>query len=165
MGVLGGSASFSPALAPQIEVGYRWSEWGRVGATAFGFGTSPHNDGSSGRVSLDPRFIGASLTVFGRAWHRLQPALEATWGEFWVRVRGESLSPGLSQGQSSTLSSPGGSLSVGLAVNILPSLALELRAGTLWLQSQVKINSTEDTYLGSMGRPTWLGGARLGTSF
>ncbi len=165
LGVLGGTARFSPALTPQIEVAYRWTEWGRVGLTAFGFGTSPHNDGSSGRVSLDPRFIGASLTVFGRAWHRLHPVVEAGGGEFWLRVRGEAQSSSVGQGQTSTLSSPGASLAVGLAVSVLPSLSLELRAGTLWLQSQVRIDSTEDTDLGSMGRPTWLGSARLGASF
>ncbi len=165
LGVLGGSARFSPALTPQIEVGYRWTEWCRVGATAFGFGTSPHNDGSGGRVSLDPRFVGATLTVFGRTWHRLQPLVEAGGGEFWLRVRGEAQSPSVGQGQTSTLSSPGASLAVGLAVSVLPSLSLELRAGTLWLQSQVRIDSTEGTYLGSMGRPTWLGSARLGASF
>jgi len=165
LGVLGGAASFSPALTPQIEVGYRWTDWGRVGANAFGFGTSPHNDGNSGRVSLNPRFIGASLTVFGRPWHRLQPALEVGGGEFWISVRGEAQSANVGQGQTSTLSSPGANLSVGLAVNILPYLTLELRGGTLWLQSKALIYSTGDTYLGSMGRPMWLGSARLGTSF
>jgi hypothetical protein len=52
-----------------------------------------------------------------------------------------------------------------MAVHILPYLALELRGGTLWLQSQARIYSAADTYLGSLGRPTWSGSARLGVSF
>ena len=163
MVVLGGTAGFSPALAPQIEVGYRVTDWGRVGATAFGLGTNPSNDGMSGRVSLDPRFVGASLTVFGRVWHRLQPMLEAGAGEFWVRVRGEANSTNV--GTTVTLSSPCADLAIGMTVNLLPYLALELRGGTLWLQSQAKIYSTADTYLGSVGRPAWFASARLGARF
>ena len=164
MTVLGGAAGFSPALAPQIEVGYRLTEWARVGATAFGLGTNPHNDGVRGRVNLAPGFVGASLTVFGRVWHRLQPTLAVGAGEFWVRVRGEAKSPN-DGGTTVTLSSPCADLSIGMAVHILPYLALELRGGTLWLQSQARIYSAADTYLGSLGRPTWSGSARLGVSF
>jgi hypothetical protein len=47
----------------------------------------------------------------------------------------------------------------------VPHLALEVRGGTLWLQNEPRIKSSADTYLGSTGRPTWLGGVRLGASF
>jgi hypothetical protein len=161
--ILGGTAGFSPALIPQIQVGYRLTEWGRMGATAFGLGTNPHNDSNSGRVSLDARFVGASLTVFGRVWHRLRPTLEVGVGEFWVRVRGEPKSTNL--GKTVTLSSPCVDLSMGMVLNILPYLVLELRGGTLWLHSETRIYSTQDTYLGSMGRPMWSGSARMGASF
>ena len=152
-----------PALAPQIEVGYELTEWGRMSAKAYGLGTTPHNDGKNGRVSLDPRFVGASLTVFGRVWHRIRPTLEVGAGEFWVRVRGEPKSPNV--GKTVTLSSPCVDLSIGMALKILPYLVLELRGGTLWLHSKAQIYSSQDTYLGSMGRPTWSGSARLGIRF
>jgi hypothetical protein len=161
--VLGGTSGFSPSLAPQIEVGYRWAEWGRIGITAFGFGTQAKNDGGNWRVNLDPRFVGASLTLLGGAWRRLQPVLEVGAGQFWVRLRGEAQALGPSA--TDTKSSLGANVAIGMTVNILPYLALELRGGTLWLQSQVKVNLTADTYLGTMGRPAWFGSARLGIGF
>jgi hypothetical protein len=163
MGVLAGMPGFSAALVPEIEVGYHFAEWGRVGAMAFAFGSQPGNDGSNGRVSLDPRFVGASLTVMGRAWHRLQPALEVGAGEFWVRVQGEAQFPNV--GQTVTLSSLCADLAGGMTVTFLPYLVLDLRAGSLWLRSEARIYSTGDTYLGSVGRPTWFGSARLGARF
>jgi hypothetical protein len=163
IGVLAGTSGFSPSLAPQIEAGYRWSEWGRVGVTAFGFGTQAQNSDGSRRVNLDPRFLGASLTLLGGAWRRLRPMLEVGAGEFWVRVRGEAQFPDV--GLTYTKSSPGADVAIGLAVEILPRLVLEVRAGTLWLQRRVKIYSTADTYLGTMGWPAWSGSARLGISF
>ena len=163
IGVLAGPRGFPASLAPQIAVGYRWNEWGRIGASALGFGSKPSNDGSSGRVSLDPRFVGVRLTALGRAWYRLQPALEVGAGEFWVRVRGDPESPNI--GQTVMLSSLGADLAVGMTVNILPYLVLDLRGGTLWLRNQARIYSTGDTYLGTLGRPTWVASARLATSF
>jgi len=162
-GVLGGASGFSPSLVPQIEVGYRLTDWSRISVTTFAFGTQPHRDVSSWGVSLDPRFVGASLTLLGRAWHRLRPELEVGGGEYWVRVRGEANSPNV--GRTVTLSSPGAVVALGVAITILPNLVLDLRGGTLWLQSKVRIYSTEDTYLGSVGRPAWSGSARLGISF
>ena len=162
IGVLGGSSGFAPSVAPQIEVGYQLTDWVRIGASAFGLGTQPHVDGSNWRVSLDPRFVGASLILLGRAWHRLQPELEVGGGECWIRVRGDASLPKV--GQTSTLSSPGAVVALGLAIEILPYLVLELRSGTLWLQSKARI-STDDTYLGSLGQPSWSGSARLGASF
>jgi len=104
-----------------------------------------------------------SVTAMGRAHYRLQPALEVGAGEFWVRVQGDPKSPNL--GQTVTLSSLGADLAVGVTVNILPYLVLDLRGGTLWLQSEARIFSTDDTYLGTLGRPTWFASARLGSSF
>jgi hypothetical protein len=161
--VLAGPPGFSVALAPHIEVGYGFAEWGRLGAMALGLGSQPVNDGSSGRVSLDPRLVGASLTILGRAWHRLQPALAVGAGEFWVVVQGQAQSPNV--GQTATLSSLYADLAVGMSVTILPYLMLDLRAGSLWLRSEARIYSTSDTYLGSVGRPTWFGSAQLVTSF
>jgi hypothetical protein len=163
IGFLEGSSGFSPSLAPQIEVGYRLTDWSRIGASAFGLGTQPNIDGRSGRVSLDPRFVGVGLTLLGRAWRRMQPMVEVGGGEYWVVVRGETKPP--NAGRTVALSSPAAVVALGLAINILPYLVLELRGGTLWLQSKARIYSTEDTYLGSMGRPTWLGSACLGANF
>jgi hypothetical protein len=58
-------------------------------------------------------------------------------------------------------------MSVALALDILPALALELRGGALWLQSQVqvRVQGTDDTYLGSLGRPIWFGGVALAATF
>ncbi|HEY5285206.1 MAG TPA: hypothetical protein VIM14_20600 [Polyangia bacterium] len=163
IGALGGWSGFLPSLAPQIEMGYRLAAWGRISASAFGFGTRPNIDGSPGRVSLDPSFVGASLTLLGRSWRHLQPLVEVGGGECWIRLRGET---NLASGaRSDTLASPGALMALGLAVDILPYLGLELRAGTLWLQSQAKIYSTDVAYLGSVGRPAWFSSARLGTSF
>ena len=163
IGVLGGSSGFPPSLTPQIEAGYRLTAWSRISAIAFALGTQPHMDDSGGGVSLDSRFVGASLTLLGRAWHRLQPELEVGGGEYWVRVRGEANPPNV--GRSVTLSSPSAVVAIGLVIDILPHLVLDLRGGTLWLQSKARIYSTEDTYLGSLGRPAWSGSARMGTSF
>jgi hypothetical protein len=163
IGVLGGSSGFSPSLAPQIEVGYPLTAWSRISATAFALGTQSHRDDRRWGVSLDPRFVGASLTLLGRAWHRLQPELEVGAGAYWVRVRGEATPPNV--GQTVTLASPGAVVALGLAIHILPYLVLDLRGGTLWLQSKVRIYSTEDSYLGSLGRPAWSSSARLGIIF
>jgi hypothetical protein len=161
--VLGGTSGFSPSLAPQVEVGYRWTNWGRLGVTAFGFGTQPQNDGSIGRTSLDARFAGANLTLLGGAWQRLQPTLEVGVGEFWMRVHGEMPSQGWTG--TDTKSSLGANVAIGVTVNMLPYLTLNLHGGTLWLQNPVRINLNESVYLGTMGRPAWFGGARLGASF
>jgi hypothetical protein len=63
------------------------------------------------------------------------------------------------------LSSPGLSTTVGLAVEILANLAIELHGGGLWLQSQARISGTEEMYLGSVGRPLWFGDLGLSTRF
>jgi hypothetical protein len=163
LSVLGGTSGFSPSVTPHVEVGYRWTNWGRIGVSAFGFGTRPQNDGSSGRANLDPRFVGANLTLLGDPWRRLQPMLEIGAGEFWVRVHGEMPSQGLTG--TDTKSSLGANAEIGVVVNLLPYLTLELHGGTLWLQNQIRINLSDNVYLGTMGRPAWLGSVRLGTCF
>jgi hypothetical protein len=163
LGVLGTPTGFSPSLAPHIAVGYRLTGWLRIGVAGLGFGNEPRRETGNGGVSLDQRFIAASLTLLGRQWHRVQPTFEIGGGEYWVLVRGDATPPMV--GSTVTLSSPGATSSLGLALHILPYLALELRGGTLWLQSRARINSTEDTYLGSLGRPTWFGSACVAASF
>jgi hypothetical protein len=165
MNVLGGTSGFSPTVAPQIEAGYRWTDWGRIGVNAFGFGGQAENSGASARIKLDPRFVGANLTLLGGAWRRLQPMLEVGAGQFWVRVRSQVQSLNVGQEQDFTMSSLAANAAVGVAVNLLPYLALEARGGTLWLQRQVIVNFNERTYLGTMGRPAWFGSARLGIAF
>jgi len=161
--VLGGASGFSPMVSPQVEVGYRLAEWSRLGVTASGFGTQPSNDGTRGRVSLAPRSVSANLMVWGRAWRRLQPALSTGVGQFWLRVRGDPSPP--NEGRTVVLSSLCADLAAGIMVRVLPNLLVDLRGGSLWLRSELKINSTSDTYLGSVGRPAWFGVARLGLSF
>jgi hypothetical protein len=163
--VLGTPSGFTPSLAARIAVGYRPAKWLRVGASALGLGSKPQRESRVGKVSLDQRFLGLDLTLLGREWHRWQPMVELGGGEYWVVVQGEPTSPNV--GKTVTLASPGAAASVGLALHILPYLALELRGGTLWLQSQVqvRVQGTDDTYLGSLGRPIWLGSVGLGASF
>jgi hypothetical protein len=163
IGVLSTTAGFRPSLAPQIKVGYRLTAWGRLDATALGFGTQPRMSSSAGQVSLDQRFVGASMTVLGSEWHRLRPLAEVGGGEYVVVVQGTPNAPRL--GQTTTLTSPGAVISLGVAVTIVSRLVFEARAGTLWLASQSKINSDPSTNIGSLGRPTWLAGASLGASF
>jgi len=162
LGVLGGGAGFSPSLAAQIALGYRLTAWLHIGVTVLGLGTEPGRDSEVGRVSLDQRYIGANLALRGRAWRRLQPILELGAGEYWVSAQGTP-APG-NVGHSVDLSSPGATTSLGLALTLLPYLALELRAGALWLQSRVRVTAG-DIYLGSVGRPIWLGGAFLAAGF
>lgn len=163
VGVFASFAGFKASLAPQLEVGYQPVSWGRISVSAFGFGTQPQVDSIAGHVSLDQRFVGASLTLLGLVWHRLQPLAEIGGGEYWVIVRGVTDPPAV--GSTVTLSSPGALASLGFALKILPSVAIELRGGTLWLQNQPIIHSNEATYLGSVGRPIWFTSLRAAASF
>ncbi len=164
LAVLGTPSGFAPSFAARLAVGYRPSGWLRIGATAFGLGSEPQRESTAGRVGLDQRFVGADVTLLGPEWHRFAPMLEVGGGEYWVVVRGDGTLPNV--GRTVTLSSPGVATSVALALGILPSLALELRGGALWLQSQVqvRVQGTNDTYLGNLGRPLWFGGVALAAS-
>lgn len=162
--ILATASGFQPALVPQIEIGYRLALWGRIDATALGLGTQPSLNSLAGRVSLDQRFVGATMTLFSPEWHGLQPLAEIGGGEYFAVVHGDASHPPL-VGQTSTVSSPGALVSLGVAANIVSHLVFEVRGGTLWLENQPRINSTATTYLGSVGRPTWLGHASLGASF
>lgn len=165
LAVLGTPSGFAPSFAARLAVGYRPTGWLRIGATAFGLGSEPRRESTAGRVGLDQRFVGADVTLLGPLWRRFQPMLEVGGGEYWVVVRGDGTLPNV--GRTVTLSSPGAATSVALALGILPSLALELRGGALWLQSQVqvRVQGTNDTYLGSLGRPLWFGGLVLAASY
>jgi hypothetical protein len=161
--ILATSSGFQPAFAPQLQVGYRLTAWGRVDVTAVGFGTQPSLNSSAGQVSLDQRFVRASMTLFSPVWHGLQPLAEVGAGEYFVVVQGVPNAPRV--GQTITKTSPGGVVSLGVAMPVVSRVFFELRAGTLWLENEPRIYGSAATYLGSVGRPTWLGGASLGASF
>ncbi len=163
VGVLGTRSGFSPALAPEIEVGYALRAWGRIGATAWGFGTRPTVDASAGRVSVDQYFAGLRATLLGRPGRRLHPELDAGGGEYWLVVRGTSSATGL--GRRTVVHTLAGFASIGLALDLSASFALDLRAGTLWIQNEPRVYSTGDTYLGGFGRPSWFSSLRLDAGF
>jgi hypothetical protein len=164
VGVFSSFAGFKHSLAPQLELGYSITSWARVGANAFGLGTRPRVvDSNVGQVSLDQRFLGLSLTLQSRVWHRLQGLGEVGCGEYRVLVHGSANPP--NTGKNATLSSLSALVSAGMALDLLSNVALDLRVGTLWLQDKPKIYSTESTYLGSVGRPTWFASLRVGVSF
>jgi hypothetical protein len=163
MALLGTPTGFSPAVAAHLALGYQVASWLRLGASAFGLGSEPQLSTTGGRVRLDQRFLGAGATALLPAWHHVQPMFDVAGGEYWIVVRGDATPP--LNGQAQTLSSPGLLAEVGLAIGLLPALALELRGGSLWLQSEVHVQGTPDVALGRLGRPLWLGGATLAASF
>jgi hypothetical protein len=163
MALLGTPAGFSPAVAVHLAMGYQPVRWLRLGASALGLGSEPQRTTTGGRVRLDQRFLGAGATALLPAWRHLQPMLDLTGGEYWIVVRGDATPP--FSGQTTTLSSPGVLASAGLAIGILPALAIEIRGGVLWLQSAVEVQGVPDVRLGSLGRPVWLGGVTLAASF
>jgi predicted outer membrane lipoprotein len=163
LAVLHAPSGFTVGLAPRMAVGYRAARWLRVAVTAFGLGQMAQREVEAGRVNLAQGFVGANAAWLGPAWHRLQPVFELGGGEYWVTTRGEAIAPNL--GATTTLSSPGATTSLGVAFGILPWLALELRGSTLWLKSQVHINSMADVNLGTVGRPLWFGDVSLAASF
>jgi len=165
LGVLGNRSGFSPAWTPQLEAGYRSMPWLRVGVMVLGRGSRPQLDDSkaNGSVGIDQTFVGLSATLLGREWYGLQPAFELGGGEYWVTVRGSAELPAI--GQTTTLSSPGAFASAGLALKVLPFLAVEAHAGTLWLQNRPEIESTPHNHLASLGRPIWLGRLHVAASF
>jgi hypothetical protein len=161
--VLGAPSGFAPSLTPQIAAGYRPAPWLRVGLTAFGLGTEPERRTQVGGVSLGQRFVGASVSLLGRKWHRLQPMVDVGGGEHWVIASGDGTASYV--GRTVTLSSPAASALAGLLFDIAPHLALELRGGTLWLLREASICATPELCLGSLGRPLWFGGGLLTARF
>ncbi len=165
LGVLGNGSGFSPAWTPQLEAGYQKGTWLRVGVFALGLGTRPALDDSKARASvrIEQTFVGLSATVLGHAWHNLQPALDLGGGEYWVTVTGSAEQPGIAR--TTTLLSLGALASAGVVLKILPFLAIEANAGTLWLRSRPEIDSTLGNHLASLGRPTWLARLQATASF
>ncbi len=161
--LLGVGSGFAPALAPQIATAFRPTPWLRLGLTAFGLGSKPQQTTDVGTVNVDARFVGVWVGLLGPTWHRLRPAIEVGGGEHWLVARGDGKPPNV--GLSRTLSSPALSAAAGLGIELAPYLTLELRGGTLWLQSQVEVCAPEGTCLGHVGGPLWwdslLLGARL----
>jgi len=163
MDVLANFSGFPPAMTPQLEAGCRLASWVRLSAMAMGLGTRPVMDAKAGQVSLDQRFVGVALTLFGPAWHGLQPTVQVGGVEYFARIRGEA-KQSQAVGQDVTASSAGAIVSIGVSVALSHRLDLVLRTGTLWLQSRPQIYAAE-SYLGGVGRPTWLSSAALGLSF
>jgi hypothetical protein len=163
LAVLGNPSGFAPSLAPLLAAGYRPTSWLRLGVAAFGFGTVPERSTVGGRVSVEHRFVGASVGLLAPPWHRLRPMLDLGGGWHWLIASGHG--EGVAQGLSKTLSSSVFSAQVGLEVALLSNLALELRGGTLWLQTRADVSAPADISMGRLGRPLWFGSLLLGARF
>ena len=161
--VFGTPTGFAPSVAPRLAVGFWLAEWLRLGIAAEGLGSEPERQSDAGRVRLDQGFIGADVTLMSRSWHRCRLLLDLGGGEYWLTARGDGTAPYV--GRTITLSSPGATVSAGLAVRLLPYLSLELRGGTLWLQSEARVSATKEVYLGSVGRPLWFGSSSVAARF
>jgi hypothetical protein len=161
--VLGTPSGFSPAVAPRLAAGYALAGWLRLGVSAFGLGSRPGRQTAAGRVDLDQRYIGGGATLSSPVWHGCRLSAELGGGEYWVAVRGDPKAPFV--GRNVTLASAGASAAGGLAVSVTPWLSMELRGGTLWLYSEARISATDETPLGTIGRPLWFGDASLAVAF
>lgn len=161
--VLGSFSSFSPSIVPELQAAFRPSVWARIGVVAFGFGTDSTAESRAGQVSVDQRFVGLGLTLLGRPWRRMHAFADVHAGEFWAKAVGQARAPNL--GRSLTLSSVAALVAVGVAVDLGGPVSLELGGGTLWLRNSAKIYSAEDEYVGSVGRPSWYGSAKMGLTF
>jgi hypothetical protein len=153
-------SGFSPSLTPQIVAAFRPAPWLRLGLSASGLGGRPEQSTDVGTVRLEQRFIGAWLGLLGPTWHRLQPTFELGGGEHWLVASGDGKAANV--GLTETLSSPAISVVAGLIVELLPYLALELRSGTLWLQSRDEVCAPETACFSSLGRPLWWGSVLIG---
>ena len=156
---LSGPSGFFPAFAPELVAGYRPVRWLRIGITGMGFSSQPMRETLAGQVRLGQWFVGANTTLIVPRWRRLQPMLELGAGEHWVVASGRAVPPVTAK--TVTLASPAFSSVVGLAIELVPYLVIELRGGALWLKREARISATEDLYLGSMGWPLWVGSASL----
>jgi len=158
--ILGTPGGFAPSLALQLSAAFRPAPWLRLGFSAFGWGNKPERSVEVGTVRLEQRFVGAWVGLVGPTWHRLQPMVELGGGEHWLVARGEGKDNNL--GLTKTLSSPAATIVAGLAVELLTPLSLEVRGGTLWLQSQDEVCAPDTTCFGTLGRPLWWGAMLLG---
>lgn len=161
--LLGSAPHFGPSITPRIGIGYLPWSWLRARAVAFGLGSKPTRESTMGQVSLDPRFVGAELTLLTRHWWRLKPVLSLSGGEYWVDLRGEAKSANI-VGQLVTRSTPAASISLGLAFAVGHGLSCELVAGTLLLQRRVHI-ATETEDLGTLGDQTAFAGLMVNADF
>jgi hypothetical protein len=161
--VLGTWSGFAPAVSPDIEAAYLVMPWLRLGLSAFGFGSRPDLGAALGRVSIDQRYLGATLALVGPDWHRLAPAFALGLGEHWVVVRGNADLP--NQGRTVTLSTLGASVGLGLEVRLVPGLALDARVGSLWLRHPAEVFGDASDLLVTLGRPSWFGTLRARASF
>jgi hypothetical protein len=161
--VLGTPSGFAPAVLPRLALGYAVAGWLRVGISAQGLGSRPGRQTDAGRVDLEQRYLGAEVALSSPPWRRLRLLAELGGGEYWVTVRGDPTAPYL--GRSITLASAGAIACAGISASLAPRLSLGLRGGTLWLFSEARISATDETYLGTLGRPLWFGDASLAVAF
>jgi hypothetical protein len=162
LAVLGTVSGFAPSLQPYIEAGYQVRSWGRVTASAFGFGTRPSLQAQEGTLRVDQSFIGLGLTFMHWSWWRFLPHAEAGGGAYHVVAEGIA-NTGF-QGQRITAWSLGGRASVGVAVTLSRHLFFDVTAGTLWLTQEPRLYSLS-TFVASAGRPSWIGTALVGARF
>jgi hypothetical protein len=163
LNLLGTSSGFSPSLAPKIELGYEPAAWLRLSASGFGFGTRPSAESVAGKVDLDHRYLGASMTVLSPSWHRLRGALELGGGAYWMQMRG--MSRASAPNTTERLWSAAMVSSVGVSWALARHLLLDVRGGALWLQQEGKIHGTELEPLGTVGRPSWFASTLLGVAY
>jgi hypothetical protein len=161
--LVGTPSGFAPAVLPRLALGYAVAGWLRIGISAQGLGSRPGRQTEAGRVDLEQRYVGVDVALSSPPWHRLRLLAELGGGEYWVTVRGDPTAPYL--GRSVTLASAGATACAGIAVALGPRLSLAVRGGTLWLVSEARISATDETYLGSLGRPLWFGDASLAIAF
>lgn len=160
---LASGSGFVPAVAPRIDAGFRPARWLHLGLTAFGLGTRPRLSTSVGGVSIDARYVGVTAAVLGREWHRMRPVFELGGGEHWLVVRGDADDGYLDR--TTTLSSPAATAALGLSLRLTPALALDGRAGTLWLRKRARLYAPAENQIASVGRPMGFLELRLVASF
>lgn len=167
--LLGCGPRFSLAWMPQVELGYEWIRWSRLGITAFGLGTRAEAADRDGTVSLGLRGVALNVTWLGPAWRRLRPAIETGVGEYWVEVRGRPAAGSAGIAQTTTKSSPGAITAARISFELVRHWFVELHGGAIWLQSQVRVDMTDhptnETYVGSVGSPLWMAGLRFAAAF
>jgi hypothetical protein len=158
-GATGGVATYFPT----IEVGYSAKRWLRLGLGAGGFGAQTmRENASTGNVTIDQRVAKASVTLLGRPWWRLCPAIDAGVSAFFWSVHGVGYSGFL--GHNATDWSPGAFVSAGVGAVLAAHLVLQMSGGAVLLfrEPSVLINEVEVAHT---GRSVWLANAALGVTF